>query len=405
MNSDSKPSTKRHICMVVQNDVVHDSRVKREALTLSNNGYRVTIIGVKSFPEQRSIENLNGITIKRISPKIKNKTLRKLYKVFLFSTQDNRRLKDMLYNEHADIYHAHDLDTLKPAYKASMLHSVKLVYDSHELYTEMLKRGNFKSIYSMLVKIYFFFYRLYYSFIEKRYIHLVEKVITVSVSIAHELQRCYNVKLPIVIRNVPLNNTVIYQFNLQKKFNLPEGSVIIFYQGKFKENRGILELIQAIALLPEKYILFLLGSGPLEKQIRKECISQQIRDRVIIKDQVTSEQLLSYTRNADIGIVFLERTNLNQQYALPNKLFEFMSVGIPVLGSNLPEIRNIITKEVIGKICEGLNPVNIASAIESLYNDPMYQMYSKNAIKAYTREYNWEKESKKLIAVYELFHD
>ena len=396
----------KKIVMAVLNDVVHDSRVIREATALQQAGYEITVIGIKSKPDQSDHESLMGIKVIRVNPfSFENVFSRSPWKIIQFylpfltyGTRDTKALYQTLVNQNPDFFHAHDLNTLLCVYRAAKKNLTPLVYDSHELFIETMNQGSFGKLLQQSFKF-------YYKTIERILIKRVKFVITVSDSIATELSTRYSVERPIIIKNVPLNDSIKRKINLRADYNLSDDMPIVLYQGGLRGGRGLYELIQSFKYVPVNYRLCIMGNGPLKQQLITLVQKLDIKNKIIFIDAVPQDELLSYTVNADIGIVFLENKNLNQHYGLPNKLFEYMSVGVPVLGINLPEIKKVVIEERIGIIVDHLDPKLIADKIQELQNHPENANFSQNGKKAFAQHYNWKIESDKLISAYKKLTD
>ena len=112
------------------------------------------------------------------------------------------------------------------------------------------------------------------------------------------------------------------------------------------------------------------------------------------------DDLPSLTAQADIGVILTQNTCLNHYYSLPNKLFEYIQAGLPVLGSNLPEIAKIIEKNKVGVIVNPQDPQDIAKGIKYLLDSFVYSEAKDNTLQA-AEKYNWENESVRLIELYQ----
>src|SRR3989344_4865045 len=178
------------VCMVVNNPFINDSRVLREAKTLSKNGYKVTVYATKGkrLPNQ---ERINQVIIKKLVSRY-DLTF-KFWKLF----SELLPIKDMLIKEEANVYHSHDLDTLLITYLAAKANNAKLIYDSHEFWADKTVEGKLFKKYT-----YKFVQKSFLPKLEGFLIASAEEVITVNNSISSLLASKYDIKRPIVIRNV-----------------------------------------------------------------------------------------------------------------------------------------------------------------------------------------------------------
>ena len=150
-------------------------------------------------------------------------------------------------------------------------------------------------------------------------------------------------------------------------------------------------------------VLVIIGSGDVMDILKRMVVDLKLDDKVKFIGKVTFEKLLQYTHHADLGLTIDKDTNINYRYSLPNKFFDYIHAGVPVLASNLVEIQKIIVQYSVGDCIDNHNPVHIAAKINHILNDTAtLQMWKKNT-KIAAAELNWEKEELQLIAVYEKF--
>jgi len=289
--------------------------------------------------------------------------------------------------EPADIYHAHDLNTLPVAYWAARRYGGKLVYDSHELYTETSNLSHTE--------------RVVLRFFEGILIRRCKAVITVNHSIARELADRYRIELPIVIMNCPvlLNHTCSTDF-LRAKLGIRKEEALVLYQGGFLPHRGLENLIAAIAMLPEVKLV-MMGWGRLEEDLRALADAMGlIGKRVFFLPPVPQNELLLWTSSADVGVIAYRNVGLNNYYSLPNKLFEYIAAGIPVVASDFPELRRVIEEFQVGCTFNPDDPKDIARAITWVLEDEQRLAKLKENARKAAAVLNWENEEKKLLELY-----
>ncbi|MBU1148817.1 glycosyltransferase family 4 protein [Patescibacteria group bacterium] len=395
----------KKIAMSITNDFTHDSRVKREALALIGAGYHVDLVAIKS-KDTESAENQERINIHRVQPapwkgifgENPINTFRYLRHLFKYGNLTQKIIYDKLVTLKADIYHAHDFDTLMPAAQAAKVNKSLLVYDSHELFTETIKKY---SSTSKIKNIYLNIVINYIRLMEKRYIRKADGVITVNEPIAQLLKKWYGIDLPTVVMNTPDRQEVENIISWQKIYNLPDDSKIILYQGVFGPDRGILPMIESICHLPRNYYQVFLGYGEFKKTMDEIINKNGWQQRVFIHPAVDPAELLPYTAGADLGVALIEPLNLSKKLASPNKIFEYMMSSIPVICSNLPVMAPIVNEWKNGLLVDELKPEVIAEKIVKILSSPDYNLMSQNSKKAAWEKYNWQVESKKLIGLYD----
>lgn len=363
--------TKRKIATVsVINDLVSDQRVRKSCEALVEKGYEVLLIG-RRLPSSPKL------------PAYKYKCIR-MRLLFtngpLFYLFFNVRLFLRLLFKSSDLYFANDLDTLLPNYLVAKLKNKPLIYDSHEIFCEVPELQNAplkKKIWQKL---------------EKTIVPKLSYCITVNNSIANYFQKLYGTTF-VSVRNIPPAPS-ISAFKTRAELGLPNDKKIILMQGAgINIDRGAEELVEAM-LYVDNALLLIIGSGDVWHILEKKAA--QLSEKIKMIKRLPKDQLLHYTYNADIGISIDKNSNLNYRYSLPNKLFDYLQMGLPVLASNLPEIAAIISHYNAGEFITGYNPKELAENIQKMINSPSLPAYRKNALAA-AAELNWDKEKQVLL--------
>jgi len=358
------------IIISVTNDLVTDNRVHKVAQTLYNNGFEVLVIGrkfKKSLPLNRQY---------------KTKRVKLLFnKSFMFYAEYNFRLFFILLFSKYDIILSNDLDTLLANYLASKIRNKKIVYDSHEYYTELPELVNRP------------FVKKTWTFIEKNILPNLKNTYTVCESISEIYNKLYNTDFK-VVRNLPL-----YNFNTNENTTKNKNNKIIIYQGALNLGRGLEKVISAMKYL-NGVTLLIVGDGDITNYLKKHCINENVSEKVIFKGKVPFDDLINYTCTADLGISLEENLGLNYYFALPNKIFDYIKAGVPVVGSDFPEIRKIILNYKVGILISDTSAQNLAKTIENLLNDKeKLNTLKANCYKA-AKELCWENEEKILIEIF-----
>jgi len=299
-----------------------------------------------------------------------------------------RRSWQAIKDEPADVYHSHDLTTLPVGYIAKRRTGGKLVYDSHELFTELhyIPRAE----------------RPIFRFLERCLIHRADAVITVNEFAARELSKWYGIGLPVVVRNCPplaRQGDGQRTSSLRESLGLDDTVPIIVHVGKFASERGSEKLVSAVPFLNQGVIVFLGWSteeGDLKELVRRRGLG----DRVLFAPPVAPDQVVKHISSAQIGVVPFLNVSLNHYYATPNKLWECMNAGLPIVSSNFPALKSIVEGYRLGCTCDPEYPRDIANAINYVLSDKSrYDEMKRNALEA-AKIFNWENESAKLLEVY-----
>lgn len=366
----------KRIVVSVTNDLVSDNRVHKVCTSLNLMGFSVLLIGrklKKSLPVNRNYK------IKRIKL-IFNKG-------FLFYAEYNIRLFFILMLCKFDILLANDLDTLMANYFVSKIRCKILVYDSHEYYTEIPELINRKFVRSVWQKI------------EKTIVPKLKYTYTVCQSISDEYYKKYKIRFS-VVRNVPTNSNKVL---LQNKEMFPKDKKIIIYQGALNIGRGIETVIKAVKYLNNVNFV-IIGDGDIREQLKELVLKENVSEKVFFTGKISFENLANYTKFAHLGISLEENLGLNYYYSLPNKIFDYINSGVPVLCSNFPEMKNIVDKYKIGICTNEKNPLKLSKIINNMLNNENERNIWKENINIASKDLCWENEEKILINIFKGFN-
>jgi glycosyltransferase involved in cell wall biosynthesis len=371
----------KKIIVSVINDLSTDQRVHKVCNTLHTMGFEVLLVGRK----QRK-----SLTLAPRRYKVKRMVLLFEKGILFYAEYQLRLFLYLLFNK-SDVLVSNDLDTLLPNYLISKLSNRKLVYDTHELFCEVpelqhhpVKRGIWK-------------------FVERQIFPSLKYVFTVNDSIANIYRQEYKVDIH-VVRNVPLYyHKNPYAKKTKRQLGIPEDKKIIILQGAgINVNRGAEEAVEAMQYV-NNAVLLIIGSGDVIHLLKKLTFNLNLPEKVLFIGKVPFQELRQYTEHADLGLTLDKGTNLNYKYSLPNKLFDYIHAGVPVLSSDLVEIKKIITTYDIGDCVDRHEPEHIAKKISTmLLEETILQLWKKNT-KIAAENLNWEKEEQQLIAVYQQF--
>jgi len=346
------------------------------AEAVNSLGCEVTIIG-----------RVQGDCCKNDRVPFKTKRFKMLFnRGFLFYKFFNIRLFLYLLFRRFDILVANDLDTLLPNYLIARLRNLRLVYDSHEYFTgvpELRGRPFVKWIWTM---------------IERSIFPDIEYVITVSDSIADIYNAGYGLK-PLVIRNMSPSSESLIPMT-REEMGIETGHLLLIMQGGgINTDKGGEELIDAVSLT-QNVSLIVAGSGDVVPLLKERVIHLGLSERIKFFPKMPWSDLMRLTKSADAGLSLEKDTNINYRYSLPNKLFDYISAGIPVITGNLPEIRKIIESYDCGLIIPGITSDEISKAIIALRDNPeLRKRLKQNSANAFI-ELNWKNEQEKVISLY-----
>jgi glycosyltransferase involved in cell wall biosynthesis len=246
------------------------------------------------------------------------------------------------------------------------------------------------------------FYKFVSSQFEKYLIRKADAIITVGDCIANHLKDKYKVKLPTVIINAPSENKVnIDGKNLRDELNIPTELKLAIYCGGITFNRGLEKLIESLTLMPDVYLIMMgYGNPKYIEKLENLVIKYNVSGRFSFYGPVAPNEVTAYTASADVGIAPIENVCLSYYYCAPNKIFEYLIGGIPVVASNFPELKKIVTENEIGYTFNPENINSIADSIHKIFSNSKHYLKMKENTKFAAKKYNWEIESQKLLNLY-----
>ncbi len=357
------------VIVSVFNNLATDQRVEKVCKTLFDNDYQVELIGNSwgGLPEMSRPYCFHRI-------KISSKVLRSAYLEFnwkLYSELQSRITKDC-------ILVANDLDTLLPNYLISKKYNLPLVYDSHEIFTEMPSvKGRFvQKIWRLL---------------EKTIYPKLKHRISASDSYANWYRDTYKVEKPVVIQNFPRK---IYNDVEVKKQNETK---VIMYQGAINPSRGLDKIIPAMKHINNAE-LWIAGQGPKLSEYKQLTKNLALENKVKFLGNLIPDKLRLITRNADVGLSIEENNGLSYFYSLPNKVSDYIQAKVPIVVSNFPEMSKIVKNYHVGEVIENHSEEELIEKISKVLNHGKAYYHTQLTIAA--EKLNWEEEEEKLLAVY-----
>lgn len=345
-----------------------DTRIfHKECKTLSKNGYEVSFIVPHDLDE--TIDNIAIVSLK--------KSNNKFYKVF----KSIPAALSKCFETNCDIYHFHDPELI-PIGLILKLKNKKIIYDAHEDHPKDV----FEKLWPMPLKIIAF---IYFSILEKLASIFFDRIIAATPHIALK----YSKKKTTLLRNFPILSLI----DKSKEIEIKSNKLLLIYQGGITKLRGIKQLIDSLEYVDEDVELLLFGKW--EVGFQEECQKLTGWKKVKHLGIVKQEELYGYGKSVDIGIInYLPSPNNDD--SLPNKPFEYMACSLPIIMSDFKHWKEMFKSCALFSDPE--SPIKIAKNIETLVKNPsLRQKMGSNGRKLVEKEYNWEKESGKLIEMYE----
>ncbi|MGB5026062.1 MAG: glycosyltransferase [Saprospiraceae bacterium] len=353
------------IIITVTTDIHYDQRVCKIANSLTNAGHSGEVIGRYKLP------------LAPRSDLFQKRWIHCWFKrSFLFYAEFNIRLVIVVLFKSCDAIYACDLDTLLAAGLVSKIRNKKLIFDAHEYLEESVELRKKKWISSV------------WSFIGKLGIPWTDERITVSDSLADELQSKY--KLPFqVIRNLP------YFQNIQPS---DKPQKIIWYQGALNEGRGLELVLECMNDLPE-YRFHLAGTGDIMEQLKLRTKELGLENRVQFFGRLSYEEMLHHAQKAFVGIDLLESDSKSYWFSLSNKTFDYMQALLPSIQMNFPEYQQIQNQFKTSILLKELSRNSFIDAIMKFENTEFYFECKKSCSLA-KEKYHWKEEEKILLPIF-----
>lgn len=430
------------VCILVTNNCTVDSRILRQAETFSRAGHETVIVAVHRG-DVPAVEDREGFQIRRVpsqytwregfprligwparllgrrpleigawkpsamsgaqtSPAAPNGTagsargrlvvlrrraLRAIRRTanqrILYPTRYriiDRRIAREAIRFHADLYWANDTMTIRPARVAARATGARSVYDAHEVIWDAPTISALQ--------------RRRWGAVERTHIKDFDHRITVCDPIAHVMAQRYRIPAPIVVLNCPRLEATLAAPNAEgsplNAYRKP-GERLILFHGSLSIHRGLEQLVDAMAILGAGYRLIVLGHGAFRTTLEARVADRGVTDQVTFLQSVPPAELPGWIAGADVGTIPYQRIGRNHEYSTPNKLFEYMHLGVPIIANDLPEITRIMADAGgFGITTDCADPKAMASAIEELCGDEDRRARMRAAALEAAPRYSWE---------------
>lgn len=391
--------------VLVRNDVSHDARVLREARLLRDLGYDVLVAGVVSQRERTTELDVDGIPLVRLLgprrlalrflPRRGGRTdegtdpiqdlsagtpggsrIRRLLVTVAFNVQGIA----LVWRMSPELVHANDYDTMWIGVAAKLLRGSKLVYDAHELWPDQDGDAG---------------WRPWLLVCEWLFVRLADATVTVSPGCARAMATRYRVSEPAVVRNVPER-----VLNASELKSAPDGGPAAVYVGVLAPGRGLEQAVRALAAVPNLR-LRLIGpdANGFSSTIVREAEAAGVADRVEVLPPVPPAAVLDAIAGTRMGLVLIQPTSLSHRLSLPNKLFEYLAAGLPVLASDLPVIGPLVRDEELGEVVPPADVEAIAQAMRRLADSDQNAALRLRVL-SFAEHATWEHERRRLEVVY-----
>lgn len=406
--------------MTVWNEFLNDARVTKEAETLVQAGYSVTVVAIhtpgKTVERERHASGFDVVRIsKRVPLLIRLILLFPYYaRMLILRLKQKRsdarseplppppltpmrrlvsgigmfigswRMMRAAMRANADIYHIHDANTLLTGWLASRLRSKPFVYDAHEISAD---REGYRGIARVV------------HLLERKLMPRAAATITTTGLRADHFKEAYGVRRPTVLQNRPRYQPLPQEKRLRFELGIDSDRFVVLYQGGLQAGRGLHNLVEVAGRIPEA-VFVLIGGGRQATSLAETVGSKGMEDRVHIIPTVPLELLPSYTSDADLGVQILRNTCLNHWTTDSNKLFEYIMAGLPVVASDFPEIAKVVKSGPFGLLVDPEDLDDVEAAIRTIMDDSVFREACRARCIESAEQWSWERQEGALLDLY-----
>ena len=360
----------------------HESRVIKECRAAFDLGWDQEALVIALWEQGlEEEEHDSGISVWRVVLKSRSWP-RNLAVQVLKYLEWLGRIVQRVRSQAVTVIHAHSAAALPIGVVLTWFTGAPLVYDAHELESETNGKSPFR--------------RRMTRWMERLWIKGADRMLVVSDSIADWYAHEYSIRRPDVVRNIPPGpgKTAGTSTVLRDIHEIPDAALLYLYQGALEPGRSVERLLQLFSDLGESRHLVLMGYGSLQSEVTD--VAARLSN-VHFQPAVPPEQVLSYTVSADVGVCLIENTCLSYYYSLPNKLFEYLMTGLPVLINDMPEQRRIVDEFDCGWVVPASLP-DTAALVESIGAGEL-RLRREGAARA-AEAFSWAGEAQKLQSIY-----
>ena len=376
--------TRGTILTVVDNDMTHDARVRRQAETLSRNGWRVIVIARSSGAAR--VRRLGTVVVVEAGSRPSSsmplmripRALRRKLVLQLAMFRLAGRIRPVA-------IHAHDIDVLPGSFLAARWYKLPLVYDIHELHAARQEFGILQRPIGWL---------------EGMLARRADAATAPTSMRSSWLHEHYGISPPLVIPNAPRMTGPVPSGRLRDIFDIPRDVPVFLYQGVVNEGRGLHAVLRAMCAI-ENAMLVILGSGRLVGALQELSRDLGIADRVRFHPAVPVNELPAWTASADIGLQLLENTSENHYTTDSNKIYEYLMAGLPVIASDFPEIRKLVETAGAGLLVNPDDQDAVTAAMKRLVDDTDLRSRLARNASCSRSSISWEAVEHRLVDLFE----
>ena len=400
------------LAMVVNNAIAHDARVIKTAMTMARSGADVRVLGVSGSGLRECAVSGSAVFERLAVLPPRSVTAgyawwaatRRFGRVFPAERWErsipvtgyyHRAFLPALRELAPDVVHVHDIHLLATVaqYAAAASHRPHVIYDAHEFVAGLAVSGarTQRSVDG-------------WAALERQFIQSADRVITVSDGLAVRLQDLHHLqRRPAVVHNAPIawdggGTGLESSRSLRQECGIGPEATLAVYSGALSAARGVDTAVEALALLPALHLAVVAVPypHPLAKRLAEIAARAGATDRLHQVPPVPSHEVPPYLSEADVAVSPILGDSVSYDEALPNKLFEFLHAGLPMVVSDCRAVAQFVTEHGLGRVFRAGDADDLARALREVLADPPHPDTT-----ALRREFSWQGQEPHLMAVYD----
>jgi len=362
----------KKVAIIYLGDFFYDARAINMCVSLLKKDCSVSVISTDR--KTHSKPQLKGVDFYFIG--LVNQNYKKYFEFY-------QKVNNVLQKHAFDIIISGDIYSLASSAKYK---NKKLIYDCREIYTHLAAHEK-KPIFRFLITLYERFFLKYVDVL----------IVTAKTDLDYLQSKYYQYKNCSwsTIYNYPSLFSKIRPVNIRQEFKIPINNVLIVYQGVLQEGRGIKQLLLLSSLVPN-ITAVIIGGEESQKPYIDLSKKLHINNKTIFIKKRPYYDLINYTTSCDIGWAVIKKQGISNLYARPNKLFEYALAGLPVVGSNLPNIKSVIDKYNLGVVVDEENTEQQIEAINFLLKNKKQKKYYQSTA---SKHFTWKTQEKNFIQI------
>ncbi len=388
------------ILMVLDKPFPTDLRVENEATSLIKASHSLGLLSIAPY-EKSGIIIHKGIKVYQEAVSVfQSKKMHGLAAMIPWMDRFvAKKVLEIFKEEEYDAIHFHDLYLFGAATVLKKKTNALMIGDLHENYVDVLKDYKWSTTYPNKLLISFPKWRRK----EKEWLALMDKVVVVNTGMLEKtLPKGVDKKDIVIVENM-LNTQVFDEYEVDqsivKRFNK---TFNLLFVGGFIGNRGLEHVVDGMSLLKDypDIHLILVGDGAVKPLLESKVKEYALEQNVHFEGWQNQDKVKTYLMVSQIGLVPFKRTPQTDNSS-PNKLFQYMYYGLPILSTDCPSIKEVVEQEEIGLIYESENKEQFVESVLMLYKDEkLRDDFHQNGKNAVAEKYNWETNVQDLIGMY-----